>query len=347
MIGRVVPQPHRHLWLVAALSCSSAGFGSSDAPAASCDPDSLLKPWASQATLSGAASMATGDFNADGEIDLAVVHTIARVVRIWKGLPTGAFGISADITFPVQPLRIAAADLDLDGRLDLVVSAGAGRMFVILGAPAGAFLTPMSVTVSGGPLALAVIDINGDALPDVIATNTATGQLISMISDGTTTDLDFTISAIPSGGTVSAQPDAILASDFNQDGINDLAVALRMNDRIAVLMGNGVAGAGDGTFATAVLYDVETEPRALGYADVNGDGVRDLIYGAALGAGYLPGLAQFDAAIGPYDAAAHFFPLFPAAVRGVEARAWTPTGRPILSVRRPLPGASPFWLDER
>jgi hypothetical protein len=70
---------------------------------------------------------------------------------------------------------------------------------------------------------------------------------------------------------VGADPNAIVAGDFNGDGRLDLAVVNSDNDDISVLISNG-----DGTFQPQVTYPVGSEPNAIVAGDFTGDGKLDL-----------------------------------------------------------------------
>ena len=76
--------------------------------------------------------------------------------------------------------------------------------------------------------------------------------------------------------TVGSLPVALTAGDFNEDGIADLAVVNSGSNTVSVLLGNGAAGVGDGTFAAAVGYATGAGTVATASADFNADGVLDL-----------------------------------------------------------------------
>jgi hypothetical protein len=70
------------------------------------------------------------------------------------------------------------------------------------------------------------------------------------------------------------QAEAALAYDWNRDGITDLLVSRSVSDSIVVLLGNG-----DGTFGRAAPFWTPFGPRPLAAADLNGDGVDDILVG--------------------------------------------------------------------
>jgi hypothetical protein len=80
--------------------------------------------------------------------------------------------------------------------------------------------------------------------------------------------LGFLNSADPGTGYY---PIAIVVTDFNGDGIPDLAIANYQSNTVTVLLGKG-----DGTFTAAPTLTTGSDPYALAVADFNGDGIPDL-----------------------------------------------------------------------
>jgi hypothetical protein len=73
-------------------------------------------------TGSGAVSVAVGDFNGDGKLDLAVVNNSNGTVSILLGTGTGSFGVKTDFGAGASPYSAAVGDFNGDGNLDLAVA---------------------------------------------------------------------------------------------------------------------------------------------------------------------------------------------------------------------------------
>ncbi len=75
---------------------------------------------------------------------------------------------------------------------------------------------------------------------------------------------------------VGTNPNSVSVGDFDEDGIVDLAVCNQDTDDVSILIGDGSAGQGDGTFEDEVFYLVGDLPQAVSAGDFDGDGILDL-----------------------------------------------------------------------
>ncbi len=152
-----------------------------------------------------ALSMASGDINGDGKLDLLVADGNAGSVSILLGNGNGTFASRSTTQTENTPDNIALADLNGDGYLDLVSS---NLLAVSLGNGNGTFQgrRTFSTQISSG---VAISDMNGDGVLDLFTTEAA-GTLY--MGNGVT--------------TVSAAQISLRATADAQSALTDLDTAL-------------------------------------------------------------------------------------------------------------------------
>lgn len=235
--------------------------------------DGTFQPFRNITTNGNPTFLATGDFNNDGKIDIAVANgffTPTPTVSILLGNGDGTFKPAVDIATG-GATALAVADFNGDGNLDLVVtnSGGGQRVTVLLGHGDGTFTTSYTTPELTNATMVIATDVNGDGKPDIIFYS-PTGAVKIGNGDGTFHDGQANLQGF-AGGYINV-------ADFNGDGRVDLAIRYSFAG-IAADGGNGICaillGQPDGTFGPQFFTNFSGGFTNMVTADFNGDGLID------------------------------------------------------------------------
>ncbi len=230
--------------------------------------------------------VATGDFNKDGKVDLAISNDHAKTVDVFLGNGDGTFGSFA--SYPItglNPQSVTVADLNADGSADLLVPAtvvdGSGSLAILLNKAdgSGTFNAATLLGLTGSPQYVAVGDLDKDGKADVAITQfggTFAGTVTIALGKGDGTfnaPVDYASSALD-GGAGNASPEGISVLDLDGDGNPDLIYLNSNYGTVAVMTGKG-----DGTVNTPVEFPTTAFVWGMALADLNKDGTMDVVVG--------------------------------------------------------------------
>jgi Bacterial Ig-like domain (group 3)/FG-GAP-like repeat len=243
----------------------------------------------------GPQSVLVADVSGDSRADLVVANYDSGTVGVLLGNGDGTFqpAVSYTVGFFLSGVNfVAVGDVNGDGKPDLIgtivcfVSTNCtnGSVGVLLGNGDGTFQSVVRYPSNGtNANSVAITDVNGDGKPDLLVANfclnkanCGSGGVSVLLGNG---DGSFQAAVTYASGGIGAI--SLVVGDLNGDGQNDVAVTNRCVDRINCFDNGSVGvllGRSTGTFQSAVAFGSGgSNPRSLAIADLNRDGMPDLV----------------------------------------------------------------------
>ncbi len=217
------------------------------------------------------SSVAAGDLDGDGDLDLAVTDSGADHLTILENTGGGVFGSSFVVPVAPKPREVIAADLDGDGDLDLAVWNDSSYpdpwgVFILINGGNATFAAPVRYNPGVVVKDMTSGDLDGDEDVDLALIGFAS-DITLLMNNGNGTFGDF-VNTVGSWGIGVSH---IIAADLNGDQDLDLAVADQFTFDVCVLLNQGA-----GTFNFGVTYTTPGMPAFVSAGDVDGDGDLDL-----------------------------------------------------------------------
>ena len=256
----------------------------------------------------------TADVNSDGHPDTIVANKNSNNLGILLGSKAGDGTLQAATTIPtgLGPVSVISAlfhDATASSHVDLAVAnQGDDTISIFQGNGDGTFLAPASViNLPAGyqPAGLAAVDLNADGHADLLVADKGNNTVSVFLSNG---DGTFKPRADYATGN---SPVYVATGDFNADGVVDMAIAnngprgtSNSGDSVTILLGQkNNAGTATGTFASGAQrdYPAGVAPTSIAVADVNVDGLPDLIVADGVDAAGNAGDNAISALLGAGD----------------------------------------------
>ena len=220
---------------------------------------------------SGLLGAAVSDIDSDAIFDIVTANSTAEVCLLLGG-GDGTFAVPQCLVTPGNPRFVTAADFDADGDTDLLTANGPEHeVLVFLGNGNATFSPPLPVSTFGVPFSVAVDDLNGDGAADVVTADGSFNHVSVMLGNG-----DGTFQVTELFPVLINRPISIATATFDADTTIDLvSVSDWPIDRFKILLGDGR------TFLSnqpvSLLTNISNNPRAVASADLNSDGIPDVV----------------------------------------------------------------------
>ena len=238
------------------------------------------------AANSGQVGLAFGDLDGDGKPDAVAANYGSGNVSVYRNTSTngainsGSFASRVSFTTGPTPVLVRLADLDGDGRLDIVcVNQGNSTISLLRNtATSGvidgsSFAPKVDLVTPGDPRWVTVGDLDGDGKPDLASATHSSGKLSLFQNSSTPGALSFgaRVDITPSGWAPNIE-----AGDLDGDGQLDLIVGFASVPAVAVYRNIHSGGAlGAGSFAAPVNFATGNGP-TITLGDLDGDGKPDV-----------------------------------------------------------------------
>ena len=221
--------------------------------------------------------MTAGDFNQDGNLDLAVNLSGFDNFAILTGDGHGGFTLKGHVATDTLPKSVVSGDVNGDGKLDIVAISDWGyNIKVFLGDGLGGFHFSSVMNGDGEPNRLRLADLDKDGNLDILANGPEEGVMLIYFGRG--------------GGAFSNSPlelegypnDVQLnTGDFNKDGNLDIAITYFENKladgtHLQIFLGDGARN-----FTVGQNVVINSQCNNIQISDLNKDGKLDLVLAGA------------------------------------------------------------------
>jgi len=239
--------------------------------------------------------LAVADLTGDGRLDIVVANRNFNMVSIFQNfctpgnISTNSFGTRVDLPVAGVPFSVAMADLDGDGKPDIITAGQASNVVSVLKnigtsgtITTNSFGAPINFAVGPSPAFMAVADLDGDGKPDVVTANSGDNNNgVSVLRNISTVGNIAFAPTVDFPGLPNSHEIAI--GDLDGDGKLDLAVSSFDNGQVSIYRNTSTPDSiTTNSFAPHVDFAVGGWANTVVIGDLDGDGKPDVIVSTQL-----------------------------------------------------------------
>lgn len=224
---------------------------------------------------------AAADFDGDGKPDMVAPFNTAAAIFRNAGISKNYiyFEDEVDVDLDDIPSGIAVADIDGDGKPDIIVANRSfpknGKVVIYKNVSTPhvlKFINSGTFTTGENPQKPVIADIDGDGKPDIVVPNWDSNTLSVLKNQSTQNNIAFAAAVDFATGK---QPTAACVADLNGDRSPDIAVVNALDNTVSVLKNTSTSAAI--SFAPKVDYATGKYPQNVVAGDLDGDGAPELV----------------------------------------------------------------------
>ncbi len=242
------------------------------------------------ATRTNPYAVAFADLDGDGKPDMVVVNYSTNSISVFKNtsikgsITANSFAAAIDFNTDANPTAIAIADLDADGKPDLVVTNSGSATVTVFhnncisgNITANSFAAAVQFATGTNPSSLAIADLDGDGKPEIVVANYNdntvsvfhnTSSIGSINTGSFNSKIDFATGLLPTSAAIA---------DMDGDGKLDLVITNGRSYTFSVLRNTSTSGSiNSSSFAAKVDFATAALPYSVALGDLDGDGKLDI-----------------------------------------------------------------------
>jgi hypothetical protein len=229
-------------------------------------------------TARNPSAITVGHVDGDLTDDLVITHSALKVVSVLLGTQTGFASAVTYKTMGARPVDVVIGDFNGDGKSDVVTSdSNTSSISFFQGDGLGGLAEPTKFAAGVRPKSLVVADFNLDGILDLAVSDGIRKYISILFSNGAVDPASQFQSQLKVALPGQYAPASLVAADFNNDGIADLGLGRKNDTNLTVLIGSNL-----GKFSLPYEFDLgkySGNPRTAGIwvADLNNDGLLDII----------------------------------------------------------------------